>query len=128
APENFGTETIAGDTHDEHVVRALVEDELYRHPRIGATEYRGKRPLPRRGLATRLEPKIAWIDADDSLRGSAAALEAGEQLCDGAASRVEAFPRLRRVDRSRPRSDLDVVVPVSDFDDLHAPSLCFKAH
>ena len=43
---------VAGDTDDKKVTKALIEDVLRRHPRIGASENDGERLLTRRQLAT----------------------------------------------------------------------------
>ena len=50
AGNDLGRGDVAGDAHDEELADVLVEDELHRHPRVGAREHRRERLLLLGGL------------------------------------------------------------------------------
>jgi hypothetical protein len=68
--EHIVAEAVAGDTNDEQVIRAFVEDEFDRHARIRATQHRRKGALFRWPPIFAQHAKVSRVHLDDTMSGA----------------------------------------------------------
>jgi hypothetical protein len=122
AAQHLRAEAVAGDANHEQVVRALVEDQLDRHARVGAAQDGGVGPLLGRARVVRRDSEVLRIDVDHLPRRPGAVGGLLEERGHGATAAIEALARRLGVGGPGTGRRSGAVVAIRDFEDLHAAS------
>ena len=111
AAEALAAQDVAGDAHDEDVVRLLTEDELEWHAGVGAADHGRERDVVGRGVPGGIEADVLRPDrrhVPHCLAGRVAAERVGERLVPPLEERLR---RRRGLGRRRRVRDGRVVAP-----------------